>query len=153
MDDENGETREETIAELHAALEELESGEGLSRFVGGHGLMSRLFEFRWSEPALEIEFLLPYARVLLDEDEQKEDEAEIGAAIRMAMLLLTVMGTKDESLNGLVVSVRADDTGAGYSIRDGEGELVDSGDDWTGLVHRLEAAFPDGEESLTVIWP
>ena len=40
--------REESIAELKAALEELESGEGLSRFVGGHGLMSRMFAFSWS---------------------------------------------------------------------------------------------------------
>ena len=34
-------TREDVIAELRAALVELEGGAGLSLFVGGHGLMSR----------------------------------------------------------------------------------------------------------------
>ena len=38
MDDNATETREETIAALNAALAELEGGEGLSRFVGGHGI-------------------------------------------------------------------------------------------------------------------
>ncbi len=75
-------TREDVIAELRAALVELEGGAGLSLFVGGHGLMSRRFEFSWSEPTLDINFQLPYARVLADEESQKEDDAEIGAAIR-----------------------------------------------------------------------
>ena len=50
MDDNTAEKREETIAALNAALAELEGGEGLSLFTGGHGLMSRRFEFGWSEP-------------------------------------------------------------------------------------------------------
>ena len=152
MDDNAAETREETIAALNAALGELESGEGLSRFVGGHGFMSRRFEFAWREPGLEIDFGLPYARVLSDEESQKDDDAEIGAAIRMAMLLLTVEGQKS-SEEGLRVSVWADEGGAGYSILDGQGELVDSGDGWAGLVHRLESALPEGEGVLSVIWP
>ena len=88
MDDNSAEKREETIAELNAALAELEDGEGLSRFG-----------------------------------------------------------------DGMSVSVWVDESGAGYSILDGQGELVDSGDDWSGLVHRLESALPEGEESLAVIWP
>ncbi len=83
--------------ELKAALEELESGEGLSRFVGGHGLMSRMFKFSRSEPTLEIDFRLPYARVLMDEESQNADEAENSMAARMATLLLTVEGQKSES--------------------------------------------------------
>ena len=39
------ENKRRSIVELKATLEELESGEGLSRFVGGHGLMSRMVEF------------------------------------------------------------------------------------------------------------
>lgn len=147
------EARIGTVAELKAALDELEGGEGLSRFVGGHGLMSRVFEFRWEEPALQIDFPLPYGRVLADEEEQKADDAEIGAAIRMAMLLLTVEGLKNGSLDGLGASVWADGKGVGYSIVDGEGNAVDAGDDWTGLVRRLETALPEGEESLAIIWP
>ena len=81
MDGNATENRAETIAELNAALAELEGGEGLSLFVGGHGFMSRRFEFSWSEPALEIDFRLPYARVLSDEESQKDGDAEIGAAI------------------------------------------------------------------------
>jgi len=153
MDDNTAETRKGTIAALNAALEELESGEGLSRFVDGHGLMSRRFEFEWREPKLEIDFRLPYARVLADEESQQDDDAEIGAAIRMAILLLTVDGEKADDIEGMSLSVWVDENGAGYSIRDAEGEVVDSGDDWSGLVHRLESALPEGEESLSVIWP
>ena len=153
MDDNAAETRKGTIAALNAALEELESGEGLSRFVDGHGLMSRRFEFEWREPKLEIDFRLPYARVLADEESQQDDDAEIGAAIRMAILLLTVDGEKANDIDGMSLSVWVDENVAGYSIRDAEGEVADSGDDWSGLVHRLESALPEGEESLSVIWP
>ena len=120
------EVRDEKIAELKAALAELENGEGLSRFLGGHGLMSRVFEFKWSEPALDVDFRLPYARVPSDEEAQKDDDAEIGAAIRMAILLLTVEGRKAESLEGLRVRVWADGDGVGYSMLDADGNTVDS---------------------------
>lgn len=156
-------TREETIAALNAALAELEGGEGLgapeggegglSRFIGGHGIMSRRFEFAWREPALEIDFRLPYARVLSGGESQQDDDAGIGAAIRMAILLLTVDGRKGEDMDGMSVSVWADEAGAGYAVRDANNEIVDSGDDWSGLVHRLESALGDGEEGLAVIWP
>lgn len=147
------ETREEAIAELQAALGELERGEGLSRCLGGHGLMSRLFEFKWSEPSLEIDFVLPYARILGDEESQKEDDAEVGAAIRMAMLLLTVEGQKDSSLEGSKLDVWANENGVGYSLYDAEGNTTETGDDWSGIVNRLEAALPEGRESLSIIWP
>ena len=152
MDNDIDETKEETIMALKSALAELEGGEDLSRFIGGHGLMSRVFEFNWSEPALEIDFRLPYARVLADEESQKEDDAEIGAAIRMAILLMTVESQKSNE-EGQRVSVWAGDNGTGYSIWVGEGEMVESGDDWSGLVHRLESALPDGEADLSIIWP
>lgn len=88
--------RSEAVEELRAAFAELESGEGLTRFVGGHGIQSQVFEFEWSEPSLGISFRLPYARVLSDEESQKADEEEIGAAIRMAILLLTVEGQRSK---------------------------------------------------------
>ena len=69
--------RAEAAEELRAAFAELESDEGLTRFIGGHGVQSRIFEFEWSEPALEISFHIPYARVLSDEESQKEDDEEI----------------------------------------------------------------------------
>ena len=147
------EAREDAVAELQAALGELERGDGLSRFLGGHGLMSRVFEFKWSEPALEIDFRLPYARVLGDEESQKDDEAEVGAAIRMAMLLLTVEGQEGGALDGMKVSVWADENGVGYSLSDAEGNTSESGDDWSGIVSRLEANLPEGKESLAIIWP
>ena len=53
---------EETIEELRAALAELESGEGLSRFVEGHGLQSRFFAFSWKSEGLSIDFNLPCGR-------------------------------------------------------------------------------------------
>ena len=114
--------------------------------------LSRRFEFRWSEPTLDINFQLPYARVLADEESQKEDDAEIGAAIRMAILLMTV---ESQKLNeeGLRVGVWAIDAGTGYSIWGENGEEVESDDDWSGLVHRLELVLPDDEKDLAVIWP
>lgn len=153
MKDNIDELRDEAVAELKAALAELEGGGELLGFVGGHGLMSRVFEFEWSEQALKIDFRLPYALVLADEEEQQAADAEIGAAIRMAILLLTVEAEKDEGFAGLAASVWADANGIGYSIRDGEGNVVDSGDDWDGLVRRLETALPEGGEDLAIIWP
>lgn len=153
MEDKVEERREEVIAELKAALEELEEGEGLSQFIVGHGLMSRLFEFKWSEPTLEINFSLPYARVLTDEDSQKAEDTEIGGAIRMAMLLLTVAGQKKEASEWQRIDVWADNDGTGYAIYDAEWNEIDSGDDWEGLVHRIEATLPGDDETLTIIWP
>ena len=147
------EARTDALAELQAALGELERGDGLSHFLGGHGLMSRVFEFKWSEPTLEIDFRLPYARVLGDEESQKEDDAEVGAAIRMAMLLLTVEGQEGKALEGMRVSVWADEKGVGYSLSDAEGDTSESGDDWSGIVSRLEADLPKDKESLAIIWP
>ena len=37
--------RAEAVEELRAAFAEIESGEGLTRLVGGHGIQSRVFEF------------------------------------------------------------------------------------------------------------
>lgn len=147
------ERREEAIAELQAALAELEGYEGLSRFVVGHGLMSRLFEYEWRSETLEIEFRLPYARVLADEESQAEDAAEIGAALRMAILLLTLEGMKGERLDGFGMSVWAAEGRNGYAIHDADGNTVDSGDDWSGLVSRLEATLPENSDELSIIWP
>ena len=143
--------RADAVEELRAAFAELESGEGLTRLVGGHGIQSRVFEFEWSEPALEISFRIPYARVLSDEASQKDDEEEIGAAIRMAILLLSTVG-RLESVSRLEVS--CDDHGTTYAIYSADGELEDSGGDWAPLVRRLESELGDSStEPLTIIWP
>ena len=142
--------RAEAVEELRAAFAELESGEGLTRLVGGHGIQSRVFEFEWSEPALEISFRIPYARVLSDEASQKYDEEEVGAAIRMAILLLTTAG-RMESVSRLEVS--CDDRGTAYVVYSADGELEDSGADWMPLVKRLEAGLGDAPETLSIIWP
>ena len=142
--------RAEAVEELKAAFAELESGEGLTRFVGGHGIQSRVFEFAWSDPALEISFRIPYARVLSDEAAQKEDDEEIGAAIRMAILLLTSAG-RLAAVSRMEVS--CDDRGTTYAVYGAEGELEDSGADWAPLVKRLEAELGDAPASLSIIWP
>ena len=142
--------RAETIEELRTAFAELESGEGLTRFVGGHGIQSRVFEFMWREPALDISFRLPYARVLSDEETQKADDEEIGAAIRMAMLLLTAVG-RQESASRLEVT--CDDHGTTYAVYSADGELEDSGADWAPLIKRFETEFGDASEPLSIIWP
>ena len=142
--------RAETLEELRAAFAEIESGEGLTRLVGGHGIQSRVFEFAWNDPTLEISFRIPYARVLSDEASQKADEEEIGAAIRMAILLLTTAG-RLESVSRIEVS--CDDRGTAYAVYGAEGELEDSGADWAPLVKRFEAELGDAAEPLSIIWP
>lgn len=147
------ERRAEALVELEDALEEIESGEGLSTFVEGHGIQSRVFEFEWSEPSLEISFRLPYARVLSDEESQKADEEEICAAIRMAILLMTVEGREAEGQRSKV-EVSCDERGTAYAIYSADGELEDSGGDWAPLVRRLESELGDSStEPLAIIWP
>ena len=142
--------RAEAAEELKAAFAEIESGEGLTRLVGGHGIQSRVFEFEWRDPALEISFRIPYARVLSDEASQKEDEEEIGAAIRMAILLLTTAG-RMESVSRMAIS--CDDRSTTYQFYAADGELEDSGADWSPLVKRLEAELGAAPEPFSIIWP
>lgn len=127
---------------MKTVLVKFESCEELSHFVGRHGLMSRMFEFKWSKPTLEIDFHLPYARFLMDEESQKADETEISTVIRMAILLLTVEGQKSKSPEKLSLNVWANMDGIGYALHDEEWNEIDSAYDWTGLVHRLDAALP-----------
>ena len=146
--------QEEAINELKAALTELESDEGLEMFVEGHGLQSRYFAFSWQSEGLEIEYNLPYARVLSDEDAQKLDASRIGAAIRLAILLLATSSSGALLHDGEAsLSVTADDTGASYSIVGSDGEVVDSSDEWEPLIARLEADLPNVGDNVQIIWP
>ena len=146
--------QEEAINELKAALAELESDEGLEMFVEGHGLQSRYFAFSWQSEGLEIEYNLPYARVLSDEDAQKLDASRIGAAIRLAILLLATSSSGALLHDGeSSLSVTADDTGASYSIFGSDGEVVDSSDEWEPLIARLEADLPNVGDNVQIIWP
>ena len=146
--------QEEAINELKAALAELESDEGLEMFVEGHGLQSRYFAFSWQSEGLEIEYNLPYARVLSDEDAQKLDASRIGAAIRLAILLLATSSSGALLHDGEAsLSVTAYDTGASYSIVGSDGEVVDSSDEWEPLIARLEADLPNVGDNVQIIWP
>ena len=146
--------QEETINELKAALAELESDEGLEMFVEGHGLQSRYFAFSWQSDELEIDYNLPYARVLSDEDAQKLDAARIGAAIRLAILLLASSSSGALLHDGeTTLSVTADETGASYSFVDSDGEVSDSGEEWGPLIARLETDLPTAADDVQVIWP
>ena len=100
--------------------------------------------------ALDISFRIPYARVLSDEESQKEDEEEIGAAIRMAILLMSTVESRGEASR---ISVACNDRGTSYVVYSADGEVEDSGADWTPLVKRLEAELGDAPDSLSIIWP
>ena len=150
MEDEIEAKRAEAAEELRAALAELESGEGLTRLVGGHGVQSRVFEFEWSDPTLEISFRIPYARVLSGEEAQKDDNEEIGAAIRMAIFLLATAGRMESESR---IEVSCDDRGTAYAVYAADGELEDSGTDWAPLVKRFETEFGTAAEPLSIIWP
>ncbi len=145
--------QEETINELKAALAGLESDEGLEMFVEGHGLQSRYFAFSWQSDGLEIEYVLPYARVLSGEEEQKLDAARIGAAIRLAILLIASSSGTLLHDGEAALSVTADESGASYTIVGSDGEVVDSGEEWGPLISRLEADLPATAEDIQVIWP
>ena len=142
--------RAAALAELKAAFDELESGRGLTHLVGGHGIQSRVFEFEWDEPAFGIRFRLPYARVLSDEETQKEDDEEIGAAIRMAMFLLTTAEHRESESR---IEVSCDERGTAYAVYSADGELEDSGTAWAPLVKRFETEFGAASEPLAIIWP
>ena len=148
------EQRAETAEALRFALAELESGEALSDFVEGHGLQSRYFVFSWQSDWLSISYRLPYARVLSGEDEMSLDNARIGAAIRMAILLLASDSGESFLHDGEAeLSVEAGEFGVRYAITGPDGEEIDSADDWQSLVSRLENDLPSVGESLQIIWP
>ena len=148
------EQRAETAEALRFALAELESGEALSDFVEGHGLQSRYFVFSWQSDWLSISYRLPYARVLSGEDEMSLDNARIGAAIRMAILLLASDSGESFLHDGEAeLSVEAGEFGVRYDITGPDGEEIDSADDWQPLIARLENDLPSAGESLHIIWP
>jgi len=154
IDDNMKEKRAEAVAGLEDALEEIESGEGLSTFVEGHGLQSRRFRFEWSEPLLQISYDLPTGRVLSSEDEQKADDAEAGAAIRLALVLLQAFQDgKTKAFEDGILSVSCDEDGARYTIYAPDGSVTDEGDGWAGLVSRLEGLFEDSAEQVVIFWP
>ena len=146
--------RAEAVEGLRLALGELESGNPLPDFVEGHGLQSWYFVFSWRSDWLSISYRLPYARILSGEEEMSFDNARIGAAIRMAILLLS--STSAEALlhdGEALLSVEAGESGARYAITDPDGEEIDSADDWQPLISRLENDISSAGESLQIIWP
>lgn len=154
MTDKVKEKRAEALVALEDALDEIDSGEGLSTFVEGHGLQSRRFRFEWREPSLEISFDLPTGRVFSSEDEQASDDAEAGAVIRLALVLLrAVQDGRTELFEDGALSVSCDDSGAGYAVTAPDGSVIDEGDGWSGLVSRLESVLGDSAEQLTIFWP
>ncbi len=149
------EKRRKTIAELENALEEIESGEGLSTFVEGHGLQSLRFRFEWSEPLLRISYDLPTGRALSPEEDQKADDAEAGAAIRLAIVLLRAFeqGKSESFEDGTLIVSCDDDDGARYEIRAEDGSVIDEEEGWSGLASRLEGVFTDLADGPVIIWP
>lgn len=143
----------ETIEELRAALAELESGEGLSRFVEGHGLQSRVFVFSWESEELSIDFVLPCERVLSDEEERALDAIRVGSALRLAILLLSAAAEGRLLAEGEAgLSVAADEDGVRYAVSGPDGGVIDEAEDWDPLVARLDAALPDGDD-VQIFWP
>lgn len=144
---------QEAIEELRAALAELESGEGLSRFVEGHGLQSRVFVFSWESEELSIDFELPCERVLSDEEERALDAVRVGSALRLAILLLAAAAEGRLLAEGEAgLSVAADEDGVRYAVSGPDGGVIDEAEDWDPLVARLDASLPDGED-VQIFWP
>ena len=162
MDNDVNDKRLAAIAVLAAALDELEHGDGLQRLTDGHGLQSRVFAFQWEDPSLKIDFKLPYARVLMDKETQASDNAYIGAAIRLAIVLLEIeCSTQKDEQNkerkaGRIV-VSCDENGTHYEIHGADSAMEDAGDDWNTLAAHLESVYydsgPFSNGQLNIIWP
>ena len=154
MDEELKKRREDAITELQSALDELSSGSEMTRFVNGHGLQSRYFEFEWNDPALAIDFRLPYDCVLSDDETQKADASEIGAALRIAVLLLDTANRGALFQQGEeFLSVSLDEGGAEYRFFSPAGSVVDSGENLAVLVSRIELSLPSEANSQVLLWP
>ena len=146
----------EAIGQLGTAIRELETGEDLTALVGGHGFQSRTFEFAWTTPTLEISLSMPYDRVFSGDETRQEDNAAIGAACRLAILLIEADAAGTLLADGETsMSVTFDQlSGARFLTAGADGEIVDSGDDWSALVARMERVFPsDTPDALSIIWP
>ena len=147
--------RADIIDALDGALVQLESGESLSNFVEGHGLNSGFFRLHWDEPTLRIDFELPYACVLQDTEDLADDDNEISASIRMAILLLIAAGNGTLLQNGEArLSVFNDGDSIGWTVYGTDEDILDDADDWDSLAARLENAVPvDDKNSKSIIWP
>ena len=150
-------SKDEAVTQLKTAIRELGSGDGLTALTGGHGLQSRTFEFSWTSPTLAISFAMPYARVLDDDDVRQEDDANIGAACRLAILLIESDAAGALLSEGEAAMHVSFDrlAGAYYHTTDDNGEIIVSGDDWTDLVARFERVFQtnNDQDALSIIWP
>ena len=149
-------TIDQTIEELREAAATLEQGGLPERFAAGHGIQSRRFRFEWQDEVLSLDFDLPCARLLSDEETQREEGAEAAAACRMGMLLFAAR--RDGTLlqeGEATLSATCGDYRPSYEIRDAEGEVLDSGGDWSPLAARLEAANAGASaaEATAIIWP
>ena len=136
---------DETIDMLRADLAAVEAGEteGLV-FAAGHGIQSRRWRFAWENESLAVDFDLPIGRVLSDEEVQKSDNAEIAAAIRMALVLISACDRFVEP--GCRLYVAHDGGTASWRVVSGDGEVLDDADDWASLAARLDAAMPEEED-------
>ena len=154
MESNDYENSNDAIEALRSALAELESGNWLSNFVEGHGIQSWYFAFSWQSDWLSISFRLPYARVLSGEEEVSFDNARIGAAIRMAMLLLSATSAEAILHDGETeLSVEAGEFGVRYAVSGSDGEEIDSAEDWQPLIARLENDLSAAGDGLQIIWP
>ncbi len=144
------ERRLDAIAELEDALVGQESGEGLAGFVSGHGIQSLVFAFEWEDPAVSIHFDLPYARVLSGEETVAEDDANIAAAIRVAILVLTVA---DKIAEKGSLSVTFDDMGPSYRFTSADGTLEDFSDGWNGLLQVISKFLDGAASDMTIFYP
>ncbi len=149
-------SKDEAINQLKTVIRELESGEGLSVLTGGHGLQSRTFEFSWTTPTLEISYTMPYARVLDDDETRQADDAAIGAACRLAILLIETDAAGSLLAEGETTMSVSFDRSAGphYQTTTADGEIVDSGSDWSVFVGRfVRASQSNVFDTMSIIWP
>lgn len=155
MSVERDEQRAAILQELQDALDMLNTGEMPPAFVDGHGVQSLVFRFSWSDESLQIDIQLPCSRLLSGEELQETQKDDVGAALRMAILVLKADANEKLLREGeKSIRITCTENGLAYMVLDEEGQVLEEEDDWTLLAARLETSFEEeGEESLVIFWP
>jgi len=154
------EQRQAAINSLKLALETHEKPEeeedAILPFIKGHGVQSLRFVFQWEEEALDIDFSLPYERVLSDEETLLDDKAMVSAAIRLAIALLMAAESGNLLREGEAhLSVWCDGNAAGWSTIGPDEATIEESEELLILVERLSSDVETTgmDEALSIIWP
>ena len=98
----------------------------------------------------DVNRLLPEADVAPGEAQPPQKAEARSIVQKLDVLLLNAAGRICPESR---IEISCTDRGTTYAIYAADGELEDSGSDWTPLVKRFETEFMGTSEPLSIIWP